>query len=168
MNIVFKTLFSTLHMSGGYLRFNGSFIKRLPLLNELPEFLSLLGRILQFLSQLKYEIDFNLKNKYSVFEDKINLYLEFFTRITDSLVYLLFLRNKHKTEFDSLKKVLISKREQYPIKTEEIDSICFLSNLEENQKIEIENILDDIGNLYKILTSKKALVKEIADILILI
>ena len=36
MDSVFKTLFGTLHMSSGYLRFNGSFIKRLPMPNFFP------------------------------------------------------------------------------------------------------------------------------------
>jgi tRNA1(Val) A37 N6-methylase TrmN6 len=100
MDSIFKTLFSTLHMSGGYLRFNGSFIKRLPMPRKIPVFLSQLGKILHLLSQLIYDFTSSrfenvknpelekLKTKY---HDEINIYLNFFTKLNNSLVKLLFL-----------------------------------------------------------------------------
>ncbi|MFX1494657.1 MAG: Eco57I restriction-modification methylase domain-containing protein, partial [Promethearchaeota archaeon] len=47
INLAFKSLFSSLHMAGGYLRINGSFIKRLPLPNIFPTSISRLGKIIQ-------------------------------------------------------------------------------------------------------------------------
>ncbi|MCK4381880.1 MAG: Eco57I restriction-modification methylase domain-containing protein, partial [Candidatus Lokiarchaeota archaeon] len=49
INLVFKALYGTLHMSGGYLRYNGSFIKKLPMPESFPTSLSYLGKIIQFL-----------------------------------------------------------------------------------------------------------------------
>ncbi|MCK4781199.1 MAG: hypothetical protein KAT57_13450, partial [Candidatus Lokiarchaeota archaeon] len=100
LDLVFKTLFGTLHMAGGYLRFNGSFIKRLPMPRKFPVFLSQLGKILQLLSQLKYDLDSKqleivrnpeierFNNKYY---NEIQCFLKFFKRLSNSLVNLSFL-----------------------------------------------------------------------------
>ncbi|NVM18301.1 MAG: Eco57I restriction-modification methylase domain-containing protein [Candidatus Lokiarchaeota archaeon] len=56
INKLFKSLYGTLHMSGGYLRINGSFIKRIPIPEFLPESLSRISKSIHFLTQLKHEI----------------------------------------------------------------------------------------------------------------
>ena len=88
MDTVFKTLFSTLHMSGGYLRFNGSFIKRLPILKKIPEIFSLIGRVLQFLYQLSYDINSGLREEFTNFSEKIKRNINFFLDLTNSLALL--------------------------------------------------------------------------------
>ncbi|MFX1530034.1 MAG: class I SAM-dependent DNA methyltransferase [Promethearchaeota archaeon] len=90
LDIVFKTLFGSLHMAGGYLRFNGSFIKRLPLPRKFPLFLSQMGKILQLLSQLKYDFETN-EGYDNTYYNQIILYLSFFKRLNNSLVNLLYL-----------------------------------------------------------------------------
>ncbi len=100
LDLVFKTLFSTLHMAGGYLRFNGSFIKRLPMPRKFPMFLSHLGKILQLLSQLNYDLDSKdpeiirnpeLERFRHKYYNEILTYLNFFKDLSNSLVNLLFL-----------------------------------------------------------------------------
>ena len=74
-------------MSGGHIRFNGSFIKRLPMPENFPESLSYLGKINQFLSQILNEQSNLLLNS-----QEISKYYNFFTNISDSLVSLLYLK----------------------------------------------------------------------------
>jgi len=113
MNDVFNTLFSTLHMSGGYLRYNGSFIKRLPMPKNFPHSLSRLGKIIQFLEQIKYDLT---EQPISSLLDilpfkKIDTYLSFFYELTDSLVNVLYLQEIPEIstqELNFLKKMLFS------------------------------------------------------------
>ncbi|MFX1277529.1 MAG: Eco57I restriction-modification methylase domain-containing protein [Promethearchaeota archaeon] len=105
---VFKILFGTLHMSGGYLRFNGSFIKRLPLPEIFPKSLSRLGKILQFLSQLYYDLNSRtLMNSNET--DELKLYLSFYIKLSNSLVNLLYLKNENPLQVEILNKLLKSK-----------------------------------------------------------
>jgi hypothetical protein len=98
MDTIFKTLFSSLHMAGGYLRFNGSFIKRLPVPQKFPFILSIFGKILNILSQLQY--DFHTRSKFKTaefksfkkgFHDDIMNLVQTANKITNSLVNLLYL-----------------------------------------------------------------------------
>lgn len=119
MDKIFKTLFSSLHMAGGYLRFNGSFIKRLPLPQNLPLSLSICGKCLQILSQLDYE--FSSKHIYKIselsllkeeFQQKINGLLEFFINLSNALVSLLYLDElylEYNEDYDRLRDLLYSK-----------------------------------------------------------
>lgn len=97
MDTIFKILFSSLHMAGGYLRFNGSFIKRLPVPQKFPLTLSFLGKIFSILSQLQY--DFHSSNKLKTpalkpilhkYQGKITNFLKTTKVITNSLVNLLY------------------------------------------------------------------------------
>jgi hypothetical protein len=56
VNKLFKSIYGTLHMSGGYLRINGSFIKKIPIPELLPDSLSRISKVIHFLTQLKHEI----------------------------------------------------------------------------------------------------------------
>jgi SAM-dependent methyltransferase len=92
LNTVFKSLYGTLHMSGGYLRINGSFIKSLPIPKTLPNSLSQISKIIQFLAQLKYEI---LQNQFFNSDNDIeisflNKNLIFFQTLSDFLVNQLY------------------------------------------------------------------------------
>ncbi len=92
LNKIFKALYGTLHMSGGYLRINGSFIKKLPVPNNLPKSLSYLSKIIQFLSQLRYELRQKpiLPSHKIIRYDKIDKYIKFYERYTNSLVNQLY------------------------------------------------------------------------------
>jgi hypothetical protein len=104
MDTIFKTLFSSLHMAGGYLRFNGSFIKRLPIPQKFPLVLSYFGKILQFLSQLHY--DFHSKHifqtkEYELLKERFQIdimnFIQISMKITNSLVNLLYLDKLYLT-----------------------------------------------------------------------
>jgi len=111
MNLVFTTLFSTLHMSAGYLRFNGSFLKRLPMPKEFPKSLSCLGKINTFLFQLKYDFPFLPFLNINLKLEQIDKYQKFFNKLTDSLVDVLFLEGYADNtipSYESLKNLLYS------------------------------------------------------------
>ncbi len=160
MDSVFKTLFSTLHMSGGYLRFNGSFVKRLPMPIKFPMFLSQLGKILQILSQLKYDNDSNkpvivkdpeLERDLSKYYNKINTYLRFFNRLSNSLVKLLYLDDfylKSNINYNILRDMLDSKIESQKIPYKFIISIFDVTNYENYSLNELNSILTKINQLY--------------------
>jgi len=96
INLVFKTLFGTLHMAGNYLRINGSFIKRLPLPKVLPTSISSLGKVIQFLSQLKSDF-FELNQVEFLREVEISLVekiLAFYKKISNSIINGLYLNNE--------------------------------------------------------------------------
>jgi len=153
MNDVFNTLFSTLHMSGGYLRYNGSFIKRLPMPKNFPLSLSRLGKIIQFLEQVKYDLightDTDLLDTLSI--KTINSYLSFFNELTDSLVKLLYLQeppdiSTRKLPF--LKKMLNS-REIFPdIDFKFLKSRFDLPKFRIIQFEDFESELEQITNCY--------------------
>jgi len=104
---VFKSLYGTLHMSGGYLRINGSFIKSLPMPKDLPESLAQISKIISFLSQLKYDLTQN--NEFLKTKDiKINVideHLTFFQTLSNLLVNQLY---EITIEEIRLKKILKS------------------------------------------------------------
>ncbi|TFG09214.1 MAG: hypothetical protein EU539_00145 [Promethearchaeota archaeon] len=104
MNHVFSSLFGTLHMSGNYLRYNGSFIKRLPMPDHVPDTLSYLGKINQFLSQLLCN-----KGSLNLNWDDIERYKNFFMKISNKFVYLLYFHNQKEDlslQFNILLKFL--------------------------------------------------------------
>jgi len=103
INSVFNALYGTLHMSGGYLRYNGSFIKNLPMPKSFPTSLSYLGKIIQFLSQLRFEQHQNPNNEIKSLE--IEKLLNFYQRLTNSLVAQLYLQFE---SYDELNKLLNS------------------------------------------------------------
>jgi len=166
MDSVFKTLFGTLHMSGGYLRFNGSFIKRLPMPNYFPHSISQLGKYLQFLSQLKYELlqnsDLELLEDISL--ENIELYLDFFQSVVNSFVDLLYMKKKDKqSNQDSLiSEYLMENGSQFP----EIDSkyIYIRYNLLCIQKKEFMGTLRQIKNTYLNLKTNSKLVNDMERI----
>jgi len=104
MDYIFKSLFGSLHMAKGYLRFNGSFIKRLPIVNDIPDSIGRLAKINQILHQYSHElkisdgkISFPERNFFLIKEIK-----ELFNKLLDSMVYHLYLGEKNKNEIDYL------------------------------------------------------------------
>lgn len=98
LNTLFRSLYGTLHMSSGYLRFNGSFIKSLPIPRNIPKPLSNLGKILYFLHQLKFELSRNYQFN-GINSTKINLYLDFYEDLSNQIVNDLFLKSNNSTDF---------------------------------------------------------------------
>ncbi len=109
MDVVFKTLFGTLHMSAGYLRFNGSFIKRLPIPQRFPKSLSRLGKIMQFLSQLNHDLPLISRSNLIKMED-LDSWLNFYVKLTNSLVLLLYLNGYPLGNVIILQKLLHSEK----------------------------------------------------------
>ena len=161
MNSVFKTLFGTLHMSGAYLRFNGSFIKRLPMPGYYPESLSYLGKINQFLSQILYD-----QNNTSFKHQEVEHYLNFFSNLSDSLVSLLYLKELlDKPKLTNLLKFLTQPQEILP----DIECKYSLSRFDLPQfkiysKEELKLNLLSIENSYKSLNNKIMLNNEIYEL----
>jgi hypothetical protein len=162
LDSVFKSLFSTLHMAGGYLRFNGSFIKRLPLPRKFPAILSQLGKILQLLSQLKYEYNLYKPNfvKYLTLEK----YFKFFKRLSNSLVKILFLDEfclDSNLDYNILRDLLDLKiklqKIPYKFIIPRFDLKVYSSN-------ELNSILTEINALYNQLHNNPDLLNQLDDI----
>jgi len=177
LDTVFKTLFSSLHMAGGYLRFNGSFIKRLPLPRKFPVFLSQLGKILQLLSQLKYDFDSKepeivrnpvierFNNKYY---NEIQCYLKFITRLSNSLVNLLFLDDFYLES--NLNYYLLRELFDLKIEPQKVPYKFLIPRFDiNNYKIfslnELDSILTKIKKLYSRLHNNTGLINQIDDLM---
>ena len=158
MDSVFKTLFGTLHMASGYLRFNGSFIKRLPMPEKFPEALSYLGKINQFLCQILYEQDNLLFN----FQE-ITKYHNFFLNLSNSLVSLLYLKDHlDKPQFTNLMKLLTRPQKIFPdIEFKFISPRFNLPKFKIYSKKELQLNLQLIKKSYKSLNNDKTLINEI-------
>jgi len=160
INLVFKTLFSSLHMAGNYLRINGSFIKRLPLPEILPTSISRLGKILQFLFQFKS--DFIGTDQFDPPEEVKITFLEkmicFYKKFSNSLVNGIYLKKADSIELENL-----------------INSVNFLPNIQLKyfthgynlpkyviyRKQEVESIFNSILNTYIGLSTNKKILEQI-------
>jgi len=177
LDLVFKTLFSTLHMAGGYLRFNGSFMKRLPLPSKFPLFLSQLGKILHLLSQLKYDFDSKeteivrnpeieeFNNKYY---NEIQVYLKFFRRLCNSMVILLFLDDfflESNLDYHLLRDLFDLKIEPQKIPFKFLVRRFDINNYEIFSINELDSILTKIKKLYSQLYDNKGLINQIDDLM---
>ncbi|NVM35223.1 MAG: Eco57I restriction-modification methylase domain-containing protein [Candidatus Lokiarchaeota archaeon] len=175
MDLVFKTLFGTLHMAGGYLRFNGSFIKRLPLPGKFPLFLSQLGKIIHLLSQLKYDLDSKesefvrnpeierFNNKYY---NQILCYLKFFKRLSNSLVNLLFLDDfylESNLDYYLLRNLFDLKIEPQKVPYKFLIPRFDINNYNTFSLNELNSILTKIKKLYSRLHNDTSLINQIDD-----
>ncbi|MFX0006208.1 MAG: Eco57I restriction-modification methylase domain-containing protein [Promethearchaeota archaeon] len=177
MNSVFKSLFSTLHMAGGYLRFNGSFIKRLPMPRIFPMFLSQLGKILQFLSQLNYSFNssnfkYARNNELEQFKDKynnkINVSLTFFNKLSNSLVKLLFLDEfylKNNIDYNILRDLLDLRGDFQKIPAKFLIPVFHLKNYKVFSFNELDCILTEIVKFCRRLQCNKELLKQVDNLL---
>ncbi|TXT58777.1 MAG: Restriction modification methylase [Promethearchaeota archaeon] len=111
MDMLFKNLYMSLHMSRGYLRINGSFVETLPMPPSLPKSLSQLGKVLQILTQYRYDFIHNKRvKKYCPqkdIEESIN-FLEILSNQLTQFLYLSELKNQYKHDFPELYELLIS------------------------------------------------------------
>ena len=105
LNTIFKTLFGTLHMSGGYMRINGSFIKSLPIPLNIPEYLGRISKILHFLTQLKFESFYNKSFNpfFKVNSERLNQKLSFYQDLSNLIVNHLYELIDDDLNYDILK-----------------------------------------------------------------
>ncbi|MFX0057533.1 MAG: class I SAM-dependent DNA methyltransferase [Candidatus Heimdallarchaeota archaeon] len=160
LDITFKVLYGSLHMSGGYLRFNGSFIKSLPIPEKFPESLSKISKILQFLSQLKYELSFNSNSLYLKEFDisQIERLFNFYNNLCNALINQLYLKDQEFKELD----IFLNSKNFFPsIKTKYFEPLYKLPKYKVYEKEEIYNILDKVENVLANLNLNKELMEMI-------
>jgi len=156
INSVFKALYGTLHMSGGYLRYNGSFIKKLPMPESFPISLSYLGKIIQFLSQLRFELLQEPNDEIQILE--IEKLLSFYQSLTNSLVTQLYLQFK---PYDELNKLLNSHNSVLNIKIKNFKCRFDLPKYLTYLKGEVKENLNQINNSFNFLYGNSKLVDQI-------
>ncbi|MBD3337551.1 MAG: hypothetical protein GF353_00490 [Candidatus Lokiarchaeota archaeon] len=111
MDMLFKNLYMSLHMSRGYLRINGSFIETLPMPSSLPKSLSQLGKVLQTLTQYRYDFIHNegMKKYYPKTDMEASItFLEILSNQLTQILYLSELEDQYKHDFSELYELLIS------------------------------------------------------------
>ncbi len=165
LDSVFKTLFGTLHMAEAYLRFNGSFIKRLPMPNKFPISLSYLGKILNFLSQLIYNLnnELNIDLLKDINLPKIEKNLFFYKRLANTLINLLYFKKKYlelNLDFSILEDILDSKFSIPDIDFKNIETSYNLPKLRYYTKEEIILYLNEISDFYEKFYDNKKLIKQ--------
>ncbi len=161
INLVFKALYGTLHMSGGYLRFNGSFIKKLPMPEIFPTSLSYLGKIIQFLSQLRFEILQEPNDEIKLLE--IEKLLNFYQSLTNSLVAQLYLQFE---PYDELNKLLNSPNSVPNVKIKNFKCRFDLPKYLTYLKGELKENLNQINNSFNFLYGNSKLVDQINKCLV--
>ena len=154
MDLIFKTLFGTLHMSGKYLRFNGSFIKRLPIPENFPQSLSYFGKVIQFLSQILNEQNFLCINA-----QETEKYHNFFLNLSDSLVCLLYFKKNLWKTYQNLLELLIQENFS-EIELKFLTPRFNLPKFKIYSKKELQLNLRSIKNSYKSLIDNKTLINE--------
>ncbi|MFX1376665.1 MAG: Eco57I restriction-modification methylase domain-containing protein [Promethearchaeota archaeon] len=175
MDRIFKTLFSSLHMAGGYLRYNGSFIKKLPLPQRLPLSLSICGKCTQILSQLYYDFSSNHISEMSKlnlikerFQQKITHSLQFFKKLSNSLVRLLYLDElylEHNMDYNSMRNLLYSKVDLNKIHFKYLLPRYQIHKYDTYTLEELKLTLDSIKNFSNIITTNEVLLNQMNQIL---
>lgn len=167
VDYIFKSLFSSLHMASGYLRFNGSFLKRIPLPSNIPQIFSKLGKLLHFLHQLKYEITQDQQCN-CIQEESLNNIVKFFKKLIDCLVYYLYFSEiiqKDNIYCNEILKIMKNGNifpdimEIFPYR--KIKS----NNFRQLITFKSKNILDQIVNLYNFYSNSNKLNNEMTLIL---
>jgi len=161
INTVFNALYGTLHMSGGYLRYNGSFIKKLPMPESFPTSLSYLGKIIQFLSQLSFELLQEPIDEINLLE--IEKLLDFYQDLTNSLVAQLYLQFE---PYDELNKLLNSPNSVPDIKIKNFKCRFDLPKYVTYLKGELKENLNQINNSFNFLYDNSKLVDQINKCLV--
>ena len=162
INLVFKTLFSSLHMAGGYLRINGSFIKRLPLPEKFPTSISRLGKILQFLFQFKsdfLEIDY-FDPPRGVEISLLEKMLCFYKKFSNSIINGIYLKEKDSEELENIINfVNYLPKIQLKYFVREYN----LPKYDIYRKQETESIFNSILNSYNDLSTNKKILEQISS-----
>lgn len=169
---IFKSLYGTLHMQGHYLRFNGSFIKTLPIPSEgIPKSIGHLGMVLQFLAQLNYDLKQN-KEYYNDFNGQnIHKNLNLLNDLSESLINVLYLsviKKEIRNNFQELihllysTKLLLFKEYKYTY------PYFSASKFQAFNYDQVSLIISQINSLINELNNNKKLMKEIRELKYLI
>ncbi len=159
MNNLFNTLYQSLHMAGGYLRYNGSFIKRLPIPNDFPSSLSNIGKINHFLHQLRYDLpELMMIDKIKV--EDIEKLINLFEALTNALVEELYLQ---KQECQELNLILNSKEFFPEVEFKYIYPHFDIVNYEFYDLNEIKEILRDIFKIYTKVIENEHIMKVLSN-----
>ncbi|MGV9171847.1 MAG: Eco57I restriction-modification methylase domain-containing protein [Promethearchaeia archaeon] len=168
LNLIFNTLFGSLHMSGGYIRYNGSFIKRMPIPRALPGTLSHIGKINQFLSQILYDLKHSdTKDLKSAIKIKfLNSQIKFFRDLSDAFVLLHYFP-RYRRNYPELVEIF-DKKNNFPyFKFKYIIPRYDIPAHNTYTSSELLTLIERIKKQYKKFTRNKDLNKEIKDILTL-
>ncbi|MFX0026628.1 MAG: Eco57I restriction-modification methylase domain-containing protein [Candidatus Hermodarchaeota archaeon] len=161
INLAFKTLFSSLHMAGGYLRINGSFIKRLPLPDIFPTSISRLGKILLFLFQFKsdfIEIE-QFESSGGVEISFLEKMIRFYKKFSNSLINGIYLKEAGSKELENM----INYINYLPkIQIKYFVQGYDLPKYEIYRKQEIESIFNSILNTYFNLSTNNKILEQIS------
>ncbi|MFW9875634.1 MAG: TaqI-like C-terminal specificity domain-containing protein, partial [Candidatus Thorarchaeota archaeon] len=175
LDTVFKTLFSSLHMAGGYLRFNGSFIKRLPIPQKFPLILSKCGKIIQILAQLHYDLNsefiYNaseLKSSKEKHLIEIEKLFRFFIQLRNSFVNLLYLDELYlgsKLDFNSIREILYSNVDLIDIQFKYLLPRYQIYKYETYSLEELNSTISEIKKFFNNLCENKRFMNQISQVL---
>lgn len=167
LDTLFKNLYETLHMSGGYLRFNGSFIKKLPIPEYLPSTLAYIGKILQILIQYEYDSLESSNMKEIISPHILNHNITFFQSLCDSLIQILYLSKidyNIEKKYPELLRLLFSKN-SFPDINFKFPKLYFdLPKFSAFSDTDILTIYSQIKSIGKKLENNKILKNEIKNL----
>jgi len=164
---LFKNLYNSLHMSGGYLRFNASFIKKLPIPDILPSSLANLGKILQFLYQYQYD-SLNSQNFHEGLTiSQLKTFPIFFRSISEALIRMLYLSkldNGFEKKYSEVNDLLYSKNMIPKIEFFFPKPYFSLSEFTITTKSKVLSSFSNMNSLYNILRNDKERMEQIEKI----
>lgn len=164
---IFKSLYGSLHMQGGYCRFNGSFIETIPIPSRIPDSLGQLGMILQFLTQLHYDWNHNKEQKTALKTVDLQKIIPFFNSISEALTRLLYYSEVDKKELQDYHELytLLDTPSVFPFKEYRYTYPYFNSAKFESYESDVINSkCEKLRLLMDELTSNETLMREIRDI----
>ncbi|MBD3189677.1 MAG: N-6 DNA methylase [Candidatus Heimdallarchaeota archaeon] len=102
MDHYFKTLFSGTHMAGRYLRFNGSYLKELPII--IPDKMAHQKTIVQLVNILLFLYQYNYQDQRNAFgsESSTSQQISFFEKLLDHLIVAIYCKPDQEEKIFSL------------------------------------------------------------------
>lgn len=164
---LFKNLYNSLHMSGGYLRFNASFIRTIPIPDTLPSSSANIGKILQFLYQYQYDT-LNSQNFHDgLTTSQFKTFPIFFRSISEALIRMLYLSkldNDFEKKYSKVYDLLYSKNMIPKIEFFFPKPYFSLPEFAIITKSKVLSFFSIMNSLYNILTNDKELMEQIEKI----
>ncbi|MHA1272112.1 MAG: Eco57I restriction-modification methylase domain-containing protein [Promethearchaeota archaeon] len=161
LDVIFKTLFGTLHMSQGYLRFNAIFIKQLPIPDNIPSILSDFAFITQFISQLINSIYISESMRI-----KLEKILRFFLNLIDAIIFFIYFKPILSDEdYYNLQEILNKKSLLKNVNFSELISYLIINLKQKNLSNSIKNLFNKIEEIYNYYEGNERLATEINRII---
>jgi len=152
LNFIFKSLFSTTHLAGGYLRFNSSYLKELPIIIPYDEIkFHPLDFLFDYLFFLKNLLNLELKDE---IKNTVSEYQRFFQEILDMAIFNQYFPledEKQLTDYFSHFSIEIKKWYKDSILNKKLD----LNSSTFQNLSDIENTYDLLSNSYEIREYRK-------------